>query len=211
MELLTCSKCEKRLNFDGSNVCCVCVDCRRSFCLEEGRILNGELALKLIKETYKDRIITDFLCYDCEAQSKGLDIRNRQLSNSELRKELARKQDGELAKRETEKEQSEILAKQMLHASDSLEFNDEERNGLPKYRKATNVKHGYWGETKPCSTFIERYGSQWATDTDIYLELTDHELTRQYCLQCAMRIVQDWKAICDSDHSSRASRATPTQ
>jgi hypothetical protein len=147
---MECSKCKKQL--DINNAVCRCIDCQQYFCDEEGNILKGT----------SERINFNFLCYDCN------DKISKKRDREAERKELIRRQSERIAKEQKEKEQNEMTAKQLLHASfsvddDTCNLYDDEKIQMPNF-DAFN-QGGKWemdfrGKEMPCSGYVELYGSK---------------------------------------------------
>lgn len=142
MALFTCSKCNKRLGFDGLNVLCVCVDCKKSFCADEGTIFKNADAYASIAKGTNERIINDFLCYDCDKNRGGGGSGTfKPRTNEEIRKEAEKKQDAEFAKRQQEAEQAEVLRKkQELEKREAIAKAEQELKEKELLRQETEKK-----------------------------------------------------------------------
>lgn len=160
-------------------------------------------------------------CAECRALII-LAVRKKARAEQEAR-ELKRQQDLELAKKA---ELAELARKQRLHGDNSLEVNDQETSKLPNFEKISNVRIGFWGEYKPCSGYIMRYGQLGAIPTKIYLTfnyskdkyLADNYLNYQvnyipsgevksFCARCSKEILNNWSNIINYDYYQQSGQA----
>ena len=147
---MECSKCKKEL--DINDAVCRCIDCQQYFCDEEGKILKGT----------SERINFDFLCYDCN------DKISKKRDREAERKEFIRKQSERIIKEQEKKERDEMLMKQLLHASFSVNDNaynlyDDEKIEMPNFdafKGGDKWEMDFRGKKTPCSGYVELYGSK---------------------------------------------------
>ncbi len=180
---MKCSKCKIEITvYDG--ICC-CQDCKQYFCVDEGHVLENNQLVKVIKRT-NYQIIYNFLCSDCEFNERNKD-------------KAIKEHNERLAKAREESERTKMLIAQKFHSSDNLNVEYDETEKLPEIGKVDNVIDGFQGLVRPCSVYVELYGSKWpALDTKIYLTFTRYKpsdnyreepikTTEYYCVLCAKR------------------------
>ena len=198
---MECSKCKKQL--DINDAVCRCIDCQQYFCDEEGKILKGT----------SERINFDFLCYDCN------DKISKKRDREAERKEFVRKQSERIIKEQEKKERDEMLMKQLLHASFSVNDNaynlyDDEKIEMPNFdafKGGEKWEMDFRGKKAPCSGYVELYGWKWPPfDTPIHLTFSywktsiekderrnyyekKVEVEKNYCLRCANKIISGWR------------------
>jgi hypothetical protein len=141
-----CFKCKKELAISGINSVCRCMDCKLYFCFEEGRVLDDRVLTKIIRGI-NDRMIYDFICSDCEF-------------NKENKEKAIKEHNERFDKAREEKERTDMLKAQMLHSSKNFNAEYDETEKLPEIGKVDNVIDGFQGVVRPCSVYVELYGSK---------------------------------------------------
>jgi len=114
--------------------------------VDEGHVLENNQLVKVIKRT-NYQIIYNFLCSDCEFNERNKD-------------KAIKEHNERLAKAREESERTKMLIAQKFHSSDNLNVEYDETEKLPEIGKVDNVIDGFQGLVRPCSVYVELYGSK---------------------------------------------------
>jgi hypothetical protein len=185
-----------------------CISCKKIFRADEG--------------VFQGLNNTDFLCDGCVKIQRLLLARGARKRQDEEKEKQERQQALELAQ---QAKQAEILNQQKFHNDYSLGVSEIEALKLPNFPRIDNVRVGFYGEIKPCSGYIIKYGENGATPTKIYLTFnystnsqesyySNYKVNyvynnqiKNFCARCSQEILNNWWSNINYDYYQQTQQA----